>query len=85
MIPSTTLCSTTYCLANPGVEYLIYQPSAGAFTLTLPSGTYYPQWFDPHHIAATVNGSSVSGGKTVTFTPPFNGSAVLYLTTMKTQ
>jgi hypothetical protein len=85
MIPSTTLCSTTYCLANLGVEYLIYQPSAGAFTLTLPSGTYYPQWFDPHHIAATVNGSSVSGGRTVTFTPPFNGSAVLYLTTMKTQ
>jgi hypothetical protein len=27
MVPRGELCSTHYCLANPGYEYLIYQPS----------------------------------------------------------
>ena len=29
MIPRNDLCSTNYCLANPGSEYLIYLPSSG--------------------------------------------------------
>jgi hypothetical protein len=29
MIPRNDLCSTSYCLANPGSEYLIYVPSFG--------------------------------------------------------
>lgn len=29
MVPRNDLCSTSYCLANPGSEYLIYVPSSG--------------------------------------------------------
>jgi len=30
MTPQSNLSSTHYCLANPGSEYLVYQPSGGA-------------------------------------------------------
>ena len=33
-------CSTTFCLRNPGVEYVVYQPSAGPFTVELTEGDY---------------------------------------------
>jgi hypothetical protein len=82
-IPHGELTSTTYALADPGVEYLVYQPASGAFTVTLPAGTYAFEWFNP--VAGTVAGSGlvlVSSGPS-TFTPPFPGDAVLYLSASK--
>jgi hypothetical protein len=41
MRPHDDLSSTTYCLAHPGREYLVYQPNPDtAFTVTLPKGRY---------------------------------------------
>jgi hypothetical protein len=36
-----------YCLAEPGRQYLVYLPSGGRTTLTLPEGSYRAEWFDP--------------------------------------
>lgn len=45
--PSTGFASTGYALANPGVEYPVYQPQGGsAFTIRLEPGEYALEWFD---------------------------------------
>jgi hypothetical protein len=79
MKPKPSLSSTRYCLANPGVEYLVYQPSEGSFGVDLPAGTYQYEWLDPatNNIASSGTLSVPSG--TYSFTPPFRGDAVLYL------
>ena len=47
MVPRTDLSSTRYCLADPGSQYLVYQPVKGSFTVQLRAGTYEAEWFDP--------------------------------------
>jgi hypothetical protein len=78
--PQGDLSSTGYCLANAGVEYLVYQPGSGGFTVNVAAGNYSLEWFNPSTGVASTGGS-VSGGATQTFVPPFSGDAVLYLTT----
>jgi hypothetical protein len=79
MLPGGHLSSTQYALANPGAEYLIVQPENGAFTVEMEAGAYNYEWFDPN-TASTVDRGVVSLiAGTNTFTPPFSGSAVLYL------
>lgn len=46
--PSNHLSTTTYCLATPGREYLVYQPDSGPFSLDLPAGTYDAEWHWPN-------------------------------------
>jgi len=80
MTPRDDLSSTSHCLANPGQEYLVYQPSSEtSFSVNLVSGTYSYEWFNPSF--GWVDSSDTikvsSGDKT--FTPPFRGDAVLYL------
>jgi len=53
MTPQNTLCSTTFCLANVGQQYLVYAPSGGTFTVTLAAGTYSYQWFAANAVVAT--------------------------------
>ena len=77
-IPNASITSTGYALANPDVEYLIYQPNSEAFTVTLAPGTYTVEWFHPT-TKHTVLAGTMPGGSTITFTPPFSGDAVLYL------
>jgi hypothetical protein len=80
MPPRPELTSTRYCLANPGQEYLTYQPaSKAAFTVIPKSGTYAIEWFNPSEgkPAATERIAAQAGQQT--FTPPFSGPAVLYL------
>jgi hypothetical protein len=79
MTPQPSLSSTRYCLANPGSEYLVYQPHAGTFTVTLAAGKYDYQWLD-----ASTNRIAESGILPVSdgdhsFRPPFRGDGVLYL------
>jgi len=78
--PRPDLASTKFCLANPGREYLIYNPAGGkAFTAKVKAGSYAVEWFDP------TNGKTVKKGKTEVrkaeqeFKAPFGGDAVLYL------
>lgn len=79
MTPRVDVTSTRYALANPGVEYLVYQPVSGAFTVNLQSGQYEYEWFNPATgLVADIGSLTASAGNT-SFTPPFAGSAVLYI------
>jgi len=81
MAPSTTVCSTQFCLVNPGVEYLVYQPNRGVpFTVDLSrySGKKFAtEWFDTFSRRNSL-AVDVAGGAVVTFTPPA-ASTVIYL------
>src|SRR5262249_5015641 len=79
MAPQNQLCSTAYCLAKPGSEYLAYQPGSGQFTVTLTRGVYAYEWFNPGTGNVAGTGTVESEGRPRVFTPPFDGHAVLYL------
>lgn len=82
--PHGDLTSTTYCLANPGSEYLIYKPMRRNplkhfFTVNLKAGTYKYEWFNPGSgvVVSTGSFAAVDGNKF--FIPPFFGDTVLYI------
>ena len=77
--PQPTLSSTGFCLANPGTDYLVYQPSAKPFTLQLAPGTYQFEWFNPATNLVGTSGSITASGGERSFAAPFAGDAVLYL------
>ena len=79
MTPRLDLSSTGYCLANPGSEYLVYQPDMGEFTVDLIAGTYSYEWFDPVAGSKADAGSFTADGGRRSFASPFHGDAVLYL------
>jgi len=79
--PQNALSSTGYCLADPGMEYLVYQPTSGAsFSINLASGSYNYEWYNTSTgtVAQTGNFSWAGGNKS--FTAPFSGDSVIYLT-----
>ena len=79
MTPQPALSSTHFCLANPGTEYLVYQPFAKDFTVDLRAGTYQYELLNAATNRITASGTiSVSGGDH-TFSPTFSGDAVVYL------
>ena len=51
MTPHEELASTRYCLANPGVAYIVYLPMGGEVTVDLTgiAGTLTTEWFNPAH------------------------------------
>jgi hypothetical protein len=83
MTPQEKLSSTGHVLANISTvhpEFLIYAPSGGDFTVDLSgiSGQFLAEWMNP--ASGTITSvARVSGGKVITFAPPFDGDAVLYL------
>jgi len=80
MTPRNELAGTGYCLANPGKEYLVYQPRAGeAFSVELKPGSYRFEWFNPSEGATAGEGRIESRGCAQQFKAPFAGDAVLYL------
>ncbi|RPJ38807.1 MAG: hypothetical protein EHM35_03710, partial [Planctomycetaceae bacterium] len=80
MTPHNELSSTRYCLADPGRQYLVYQPKAGgAFTVELHAGKYEYEWFNPAQGDVAGTGQVESPGRARQFKPPFDGDAVLYL------
>jgi hypothetical protein len=80
-VPRRDLSSTTYALASAGSEYLVYQPDDGSFTVNLENSasTLSVEWLDPA-TGEIQPGASIAGGETRTFTPPFSGPAILFLT-----
>jgi hypothetical protein len=80
MVPDSQLCSTGYCLVNPGLEYLVYLPSGGSVRVDLSaaSGSFVVTWFSPL-TGQTTSGDTVTGGIPILFTSPIAGDAVLYL------
>ena len=83
MSPNTELCSSSYCLINPGREYLVYLPSGGTVRVDLSaaSGNFVATWFSPI-TGRTTSGGTVSPGIPILFTSPIDGDAVLYLQAM---
>ena len=79
MTPHPELCSTGFCLADPGRDYFAVQSKGGAsFTLDL-TGARTPlaaEWFD---VAREIwaPGGSVAGGSVQNFQAPFSGPATL--------
>jgi len=80
MTPSKDIASTTYCLANPGKEYLVYLPEGGTATVDLSAAKreLAVEWFDPAN-DKTVAAGTIRGGGRSAFDAPFSGDAVLYL------
>lgn len=79
MTPRPDLSSTQYCLADPGLEYLVYQPVTGSFFLDLRAGTYEYEWLNPGTDRIALFGTIVVSDGNRQMTPPFSGDAVLYL------
>ena len=79
MVPCNDLSSTAYCLADPGSEYLVYQPGDGEFTVNLVARPYAYEWFNPTAGAVAGKGRVEAAGGDRSFAAPFSGEAVLYL------
>ncbi|MBO3803742.1 MAG: hypothetical protein JTT11_07750 [Candidatus Brockarchaeota archaeon] len=79
MRPVNELSSTGYCLANPGSEYLVYQPESGTFAVKLEAGSYRYEWFNPRTGSAAGEDILTVPGGSRSFIPPFGGDAVLFL------
>jgi hypothetical protein len=78
--PHNELASTTYCLANPGKEYLIYLPKGGDVTVDISAanGKFSMEWCHPVTGSVTP-GEPAEGEAKRSFTSPIPGEAVLYL------
>jgi len=78
MLPRNELASTGYCLANPGVEYLVYLPDGQETTVDLGAETksFTVEWFNPE-TGETGLGKPVRGSGKVSFSSPFQSKAVL--------
>jgi hypothetical protein len=79
-IPARDISSTGFCLANPGVEYLIFQPNSNeSFIAKIPEGDFRFEWFNPFTGKTEKSGEiHIRAGET-TFKAPFAGSSALYL------
>ncbi len=78
-LPRPDLCSTRFCLAVPGSEYLVYQPGSGAFSVDLRGSDrrFRVEWFEPSSGRRWFG--QVAGGGHLTMTPPVGTPVVLYL------
>jgi hypothetical protein len=84
MTPQQDLSSTGYALANPGQEYLIFQPAhiAESFTLILLPGVYTVEWFNVDRRETVIsNNLTIENTDKVHMRAPFNmeSPVVLYL------
>lgn len=82
MLPREDLASTNYCLAQPGVAYIVYLPDGGGVTVNLSaaSGQFHVEWIHP--IKGTITRADpTTGGDKQTLKAPFTGPVVLYLRT----
>lgn len=76
-VPMNTLCTSTYCLAEPGAAYLAFQPDAGPFSLDLAPGNYRVEWHDPATGETRPGDPLAHPGSWVTFTSA--GEAVVFV------
>jgi len=81
MRPRNDLASTKYCLAKPGVEYLVYKPAAdeASITVKLKAGEYEYEWFDPEQGKVVSTGTIKANGSEQALRAPLQGDAVVYI------
>ncbi len=85
MILRNDLASTGFCLANPGTEYLVYQPKGGeGFSVEVQAGTYRYEWYNPVKGENAGSDHIQAVGRGLQFKAPFEGDAVLYLQRVET-
>ena len=81
MVPSTSACSTTYCLSdNTTFRYIAYTSGSGSFTvnLSLATGrTLNVKWINASTGAITSSGTVPGGNSAQLFAPPFSGAALV--------
>jgi hypothetical protein len=82
MTPHPEFAHIGYCLANPGVEYLIYRPPYMTrriqVDLSAAKGKLSVEWFNPD-VGVSVEAKPVIGGSKQVFIAPFDNAAVLYI------
>ncbi|MCD6350807.1 MAG: DUF5060 domain-containing protein [Armatimonadetes bacterium] len=80
MTPRPELCSTGFCLAAPGREYVAYLLSGGKVRLDLSSakGSLKAEWFDPR-TGKSIAAGKVEGGQQRSFAAPDDSDWVLHL------
>lgn len=81
MNPRDDIASTGFALVGTTpAAYLVYTPSAASFTVDLSrsSERLSIEWFNPA-TGQTVAGGTIEGADQRTFSSPFDGDAVLYL------
>ena len=80
MVPSSKkeVCSSKYCLVNPGIEYLVYQPDKSDIKLQTKPGIYSYEWFNPA-TGLIVETGSITLNHEQRFMPPFSDDSILYL------
>ncbi|MBN1669744.1 MAG: DUF4038 domain-containing protein [Kiritimatiellae bacterium] len=77
-VPHGELCSTGFCLAQPGTAYVAYFPEPGGGTLDLAAaaGPMAVEWYEPNTFRV-VPGEPVEGGAARSpLKPPFDSDAV---------
>lgn len=84
MAPHNELSSSSFCLANPGKEYIAYLPEGGAVTVDLSAtkGKIKVEWIEPVS-GKTVKDQTIAGGNKTQFNSPFSGDAVLHILKIK--
>ncbi|NOZ23215.1 MAG: DUF4038 domain-containing protein [Planctomycetes bacterium] len=80
MTPRPALASTGYCLAQPGIEYLVYLPDGGDVSVDLTNavGALTAEWYDPT-TGMSEGAFPVEAGAERMLSAPFWGPALLYI------
>jgi len=81
LVPSDRLASSGYCLAHPGIEYLVYVPDNQPVTLYLEEagGRFHTTWYNTLD-GTEQPGPDIAGGHRITLSSPFqDGEAVVHL------
>jgi hypothetical protein len=78
--PNKELSSTGYCLAEPGVSYVVFAPKGGSFDvdLTATGGLLSVEWLHPTNGRSSF-AETVAGGARSRFTGPAGEPVVLLL------
>jgi hypothetical protein len=79
-VPHPELCSTGYCLAEPGIAYVVFAPDGGQIEIDLQavSGLFTAEWLDVT-TGQVIPSKPVTGGSTHLVRAEFGGAAVYTL------
>jgi len=78
--PGDDLASTGFCLAEPGIQYIVYQPGSGSFTVSglRPDVSYHYELYSTGQHKVVAEGLCKPSGSTESFEPG-SAAVVLYL------
>ena len=81
MEPHGEMASSTYCLADPGNEYLVFVPERmSGVTVELPEGEYRYLWYDTQTGEETEFEPFVHAGGPAWKPKPFSANSLLLVT-----